>query len=211
MAIQPQLLIDSAAEINMPPGDYIALWNDLADWQLDALRKLGLQPQHRLLDIGCGAMRLGLIAAGYLDNGNYYGIDAFAPYLELAPRLAEKVGLRKTFNLLLSRDFEFERFGTTFDFANAQSVFTHLSAAQCDACMTALRPVMRPGGVFLFTYLVGVPRTQGFLYGGLQPMQRLAITDPAFFVELGARHGAAFEAVEMSHPTGQQVGIYRYR
>jgi cyclopropane fatty-acyl-phospholipid synthase-like methyltransferase len=210
MAVDMQILIDSAAEINVPPGDYFALWNDLADWQLDALRQLGLQPQHRLLDIGCGAMRLGLVAAAYLDDGNYYGVDAFAPYLELAPRLAERTGLRKKFNLLLSESFEFGRFGTSFDFANAQSVFTHLSSAQCDACMAALRPVMRPGGQFLFTYLLGVPRTQGFLSGGTQPMQRLAIASTDFFAELGARHGASFERLSMTHPTGQQVGLYRF-
>ena len=210
MAIDRQILIDSAAEINVPPGDYFALWNDLADWQLDALRQLGLQPQHRLLDIGCGAMRLGLVAAAYLDDGNYYGVDAFAPYLQLAPRLAERTGLRKKFNLLLSESFEFDRFGTSFDFANAQSVFTHLSAAQCDACMAALRPVMRPQGLFLFTYLIGAPKTQGLLYSGTQPMQRLAVTSESFFAELGARHGARFERLDNAHPTGQKVGLYRY-
>jgi cyclopropane fatty-acyl-phospholipid synthase-like methyltransferase len=210
MAVDPQILIDSAAEINVPPGDYFALWNDLADWQLEALKQLGLEPKHRLLDIGCGAMRLGLIAAEYLEGGNYYGVDAYAPYIDLGPRLAARVGLRKKVNLLLSDSFEFSRFGAQFDLANAQSVFTHLSAAQCDACMAALRPVMKAGARFLFTYLVGVPKTQGFLYGGLQPMQRLAIADAAFFAELGSRHGAKFERLDMTHPTGQQVGLYRY-
>lgn len=205
-----QMLIDSATELNVPPGDYFALWHDLAAWQMDTLRSIGLLPQHRLLDIGCGAMRLGLSAADYLDDGNYCGIDAFAPYLELGKRLAARIGLNKRFSLQHSATFDFRQFGVAFDYANAQSVFTHLSAAQCDECMAQLRTAMKPGSTFLFTYLVGIPKTQGFLYAGSQAMQRLAVDDPGFFATLGQRHGARFEKLEMSHPTGQLVGIYRY-
>ena len=35
-------------------------------------------------------------------------------------------------------------------------------------------------------------------------------TDPDFFADLGRAHGATFEKLDMPHPTGQQVGIYRY-
>lgn len=203
-------IIDAAVELNLPPSEYFALWDDLAQWQLNALRTVGLRPQHRLLDIGCGAMRLGLSAVDFLDDGYYYGVDTFPPYLELARKLAEKAEITRNFSLLLEDNFAFERFGTKFDFANAQSVFTHLSAAQCEQCMAALSNVMQPGGVFLFTYLIGAPQTQGFLYGGRHPMQRLAVTDPAFFAHLGPRHGARFEALSINHPTGQQVGLYRY-
>ena len=97
-----------------------------------------------------------------------------------------------------------------FDYANAQSVLTHLSGDECHRCMAALRKVMKPGGIFLFTYLVGRPLTQGLLYGGMQAMRRFAETDPDFFVKLGKDHGADFEKLEMPHLTGQHVGIYRY-
>ena len=106
-----QAIIDAAVEFNLPPTEYFALWEDLARWQLDTLRGLGLDPRHRLLDIGCGAMRLGLGAVEYLDDGNYFGVDAFAPYLELARRLTGLSETQKKYALLLSQDFEFRRFG----------------------------------------------------------------------------------------------------
>jgi SAM-dependent methyltransferase len=203
-------ILDAAVEANLPPSEYFALWEDLGRWQLDLLRQRGLRPEHRLLDVGCGAMRLGCFAIPYLDDGCYHGVDAFDPYLDLAHRLAEQIPLRKRFHLLLSSEFEFERFGGAFDYAIAQSVFTHLSAQQVDRCMAALSRVMAPGGAFLFTFLLGTPRTLGFLYGGLQPMQRSAVEDLADFEALGARHGARLEVLDVAHPTGQQVGEFRF-
>ncbi len=205
-----RLLVDVAVEFNLAPDEYFSLWDDYGDWQLDALRKVGLQPHHRLLDVGCGAMRLGLSAVEYLDNGNYFGIDAFPPYISVARELAIRTGIKKTFSLLVSGDFAVDQFNTRFDYANAQSVFTHLSGAECDRCMAAIRRVMKPDSIFLFTYLIGAPRTQGLLYSAVQPMRRFAMTDPDFFSELGKRHGAIFEKLDIAHPSGQQVGLYRY-
>lgn len=208
--IDQQLLIDAAAEMNLPPGEYFSVWHDIGLWQLEALQRVGLAPESRLLDIGCVAMRLGLYAVQYLADQHYYGIDAFAPFVGLAQLLAERTGIAKQFHIAHDAGFDFARFGVSFDFANAQSVFTHLSAEDCERCMASLSPVMAAGGCFLFTYLVGAPATRGFLYGGMQPMQRLAVTDEAFFASLGGRHGARFEKLDMAHPTGQQVGLYRY-
>jgi hypothetical protein len=69
---------------------------------------------------------------------------------------------------------------------------------------------MAPGGIFVFTYLIGTPSTQGFLYGSQQPMRRLAVDDPDFFANLGERFGARFESLDLPHPTGQLVALYRF-
>jgi len=177
---------------------------------MDALKSIGLQPRHTLLDFGCGAMRLGLQAVPFLDDGNYYGIDAFEPYIRAAHKMAERSGLTKKYRLLTSRDFGFGQFGVRFDFVIAQSVFTHLSANECDDCMAKMRAVVKPGGIFLFTYLIGTPHTQGMLYLGSQPMRRFDNDDPEFFRNLGEKHGARFESLNMPHITGQQVAVYRY-
>jgi SAM-dependent methyltransferase len=205
-----QTRIDAAVEQNLAPDEYFSVWEDFGLWQLQALKLAGLSPSHTLLDVGCGAMRLGIYAADYLNDGNYYGVDAFAPYIAAGHRLASAAGLSKKYSLLATKTFDFENFGVQFDYANAQSVLTHLSGDECHECMAALGKVMKPGGVFFFTYLVGRPVTQGLLYGAMQAMRRFAETDPEFFVKLGRSHGVTFETVDISHPTGQQVGLYRY-
>jgi 2-polyprenyl-3-methyl-5-hydroxy-6-metoxy-1,4-benzoquinol methylase len=208
--LELQARIDAAVENNLAPDEYFSLWEDFGRWQLDALRTIGMAPQHKLLDVGCGAMRLGVYAVDYLDAGNYYGVDAFAPYISAAKRLAAAAGLSKPYSLLVSKNFEFDAFPVRFDFAIAASVLTHLSGEQCHRCMAAVRRVMKPGGAFLVTYLVGRPATQGLLYGAMQPMRRFAETDPEFFARLGRAHGATFERLAIGHPSNQQVGVYRF-
>jgi SAM-dependent methyltransferase len=58
--------------------------------------ELGLEPQMRCVDYGCGSLRLGQHAIRYLDPGNYWGIDIsdafYSEGLKLLPPelLAEK-------------------------------------------------------------------------------------------------------------------------
>jgi len=210
MKLDLQARIDAAVECNVAPDDYFSVWDEIAEWQIDALKAIGLKPQHKLLDFGCGAFRVGLSAIDYLDDGNYYGIDAYAPYIEIGKKLVAVSGVTKTYAALASKDFEFEKFAAQFDFGIAQSVFTHMSGEECDRCMVALKQVMRAGGVFLFTYLIGAPVTRGMLYVGAQPMQRFAANDPQFFSALAARHGARFEGLEIKHITGQQVAQFGF-
>jgi hypothetical protein len=39
------------------------------------LRSLGLRPEHRCVDYGCGSLRVGMHLIDYLDAGNYWGVD----------------------------------------------------------------------------------------------------------------------------------------
>ena len=41
-------------------------------------------------------------------------------------------------------------------------------------------------------------------------MQLPAARDSNWFKRLGADHGASFEDVDVSHPTGQRVACYRW-
>jgi hypothetical protein len=77
----------------------------------------GLRPEHRLLDFGCGALRLGIWVIPYLEAGNYFGVDSHLGSLEAAAtyeiplhRLEEKRP-----RLLWNDDFAFTHFETTFD------------------------------------------------------------------------------------------------
>lgn len=202
-------IVDAAADHNLVPSEYFAHFERFGLWQLDALKQLGLMPHHSLLDVGCGAMRLGIYAVPYLSDGLYCGVDAFEKYIELGEDLARLAHLPKRYHLLACEDFCFERFGARFDFAIAQSVFTHLSVADTRRCIAATKKVMQPGARFLFTYLVGVPPTVGFLYAGVKPMRRLTIESDRFFADIAAEFGLTFEVPPISHPT-QQVGLFRY-
>ena len=52
-----------------------AIWQLERDFQIRFLLSVGLQPNHYLLDVGCGTLRGGVPLIAYLENKHYYGVD----------------------------------------------------------------------------------------------------------------------------------------
>ncbi len=94
------------------------LWDEVGTLQVEYLKTQGLSPGHRLVDIGCGALRGGLHFVRYLDQGNYYGLDINASLIEAGKREIALAELTyKQPNLLVDDRFEMARFKVSFDYA----------------------------------------------------------------------------------------------
>ncbi|MEO7199584.1 MAG: class I SAM-dependent methyltransferase, partial [Dokdonella sp.] len=99
-----------------------AMWDDIGKLQLEFLQAQGLQPQHRLLDVGCGALRGGVHFVRYLQHGHYCGIDANASLIDAARHELHLAGLQgHGARLLANADFDVAVFGQRFEFAIAVS------------------------------------------------------------------------------------------
>ena len=137
-------------------------WEHTGRLQHEFLVARGMTPSSSLLDVGCGALRAGIVIAGYLEPGRYYGIDvnesliraALVHELPLAG-LEDRVPAE---NLRVTDRFECD-FGIPFDFAIAQSVFTHLPLNHIRLCLFQLSRVMAPGGRFFATFFEAPPDT----------------------------------------------------
>lgn len=131
-------------------------WDKIGMLQFEYLVAKALQPEHRLLDIGCGCLRGGVRFIRYLAPANYFGVDINQSLLdagynvELAQASLQDRLPRE--NLVCSGEFEFDKFKTKFDVAIAQSLFTHLPFNHIRHCLTNLAPVMEIGGVFFATF-----------------------------------------------------------
>lgn len=125
-------------------------WEEIGRLQFDFLYARGLRPDHRFLDVACGALRAGVHLVPWLEAGHYFGIEKEAELVRLGleEELDPRVRRDKAPQLLVDADFRFERFGVRFDQALATSLFTHLPAPMIGTCLERLRPVMAASGVF---------------------------------------------------------------
>ncbi|MHC4208424.1 MAG: class I SAM-dependent methyltransferase [Planctomycetota bacterium] len=189
-------------------------WEEIGRLQFLFLKDCGLTPQHRLLDVGCGSLRGGVHFVGYLDDGNYYGMDhqqwllTAAVEVEL-PRYSLTA---RTVHLRCDADFGFGAWGVTFEYALAQSVFTHLSWDQIRRCLANMAEVLAPHGRFYATYLEdagGTHQTTPMTHGSslhATPITSYPDRDPyhyefGVFEELADRTGLAVQRLgDWGHP-----------
>lgn len=131
------------------------LWDEIGALQVDFMKTRGLSPHHKLLDIGCGALRGGVLFVKYLDSGNYFGVDISQDLLDAGMREVHTAGDAPKLppaNLLCSDRFEFQKLGRRFDFALAQSVFTHLTFNRIRQCLEETADALAEGGVLYATF-----------------------------------------------------------
>ena len=146
------------------PGHYRAyigspdLYDVLAASHFRLVTLLGLREHHYFLDIGCGSLRVAKLLIPYLLPGRYFGIEpnewlvAEGIQKELSPGLVQ---LKKPTFASVS-DYSLTRFGRTFDFLFAHSIFSHAPRRQIEACMAEASRCMNEDSVFLATYVEGL-------------------------------------------------------
>ena len=129
------------------------MWKKIGELQFTFIVNQGLQQHHKLLDVGCGALRGGRHFINYLDKGNYYGIDADDDLVDCAHRELEEHKLTdKNPTIVRRSNFGFTVFDTEFDYAIAISVFTHIPLNDIIKCLIRMEKALKSGGVFYATF-----------------------------------------------------------
>jgi len=117
-----------------PPSQYDLMGAS----QFNLLCALGLRERHKVLDFGCGSLRLGRLLIPFLRKGRYFGIEPNKWLIEdaIARQVTEAVIALKAPTFLHNTDFNAAAAGSDFDFIVAQSIFSH---AGLDIIQTALK------------------------------------------------------------------------
>jgi SAM-dependent methyltransferase len=121
---------------------------------LEVLLKEGVTTTSNVLDVGCGALRLGYWLMRMLDSGHYFGIEPNEEMLGLGlqelvePDVVERADAHFSAN----DDFDFSVFGESFDYVVARSIWTHASRGQISAMLESFAATAAPKGVFLTSY-----------------------------------------------------------
>jgi SAM-dependent methyltransferase len=117
-----------------PPGQY----DFLGATQFRLLTTLGLRESHRVLDLGCGSLRVGRLLVPYLLPDCYHGIEPNAWLVDdaIEHQLGRDILRIKRPRFDANTEFRADVFGVEFDFIVAQSIFSH---ATPDLIVTALK------------------------------------------------------------------------
>lgn len=129
-------------------------WDETGRAQMAALLAEGLAPDHRLLDIGAGSLRLGCKAVPYLAPGHYWATDASLPLMrrgwQTELTAADRARLPEA-HLIEDADFTLPGVPDTIDFAIAFGVFTHVPGDPLAQALARLRHRCPRLQAFLFT------------------------------------------------------------
>lgn len=129
------------------------MWDEIGRLQLDFMKGQGLQPGHKLADVGCGPLRGGLHFVRYLDKGNYHGIDINRSLIKAGRKELDDAGLSgKEPALLVNDKFDLSPFGIKFDYAIAVSLFTHLYMNHIVRCLAGVNQTLKPVGKFYASF-----------------------------------------------------------
>jgi SAM-dependent methyltransferase len=178
-----------------PPEDY----DLIAAMTFNLLTTLGLRQHHSLLDIGCGSLRIGRLLIPYLNRGKYFGIEP-AEWLVaegIKQELGETVVLTKRPTFFFSDSPEsVDRAKLSFDFALAQSIFSHCGLDLIKGWLSAVSRSLAQDGALVATFLPGdedSPR-KGWIYPECVNYR------PATLERAAADVNLRFEILDWKHP-----------
>ncbi|HEY6390073.1 MAG TPA: class I SAM-dependent methyltransferase [Bryobacteraceae bacterium] len=123
--------------------------------QLIALLNEELNPESKVLEIGCGCLRIAYWLVRFLDAGCYYGIEPARQQVEYGLQFlftSEEVRLKQP-RFDFNANFDSSVFGAKFDFFLARSIWTHACKRQIEATLDSFIRDSTAGGIFLTSYL----------------------------------------------------------
>jgi SAM-dependent methyltransferase len=158
------------------PSDFVGTGDEFLTHFIELA---GLQPEERVLDVGCGIGRMARPLAGYLASaGSYDGFDINREGISWCRRrYADRPNFRFELADLHNRrynpqgtqraeEFRFPYDDATFDLAICTSVLTHLLEAQADHYLAEISRVLAPGGRVLATFFLLDDESRGALREG---------------------------------------------
>lgn len=116
----------------------------LGQAKLKTLRQVGLTPEGRVLDIGCGTGQLAVPLEGFLsDAGCYYGTDIGPEAITFCRERFKRPNFRFAQNEMTSVPVA----DAQFDFVTFFSVFTHTFPDETALLLAEARRLLAPNGV----------------------------------------------------------------
>lgn len=134
--------------------------------QFVALLEEGLMPHSKVLEIGCGVLRVGYWLIYFLKEDGYCGIEPAEERVEIGKKHLFDVSTleNKRPKFSFNEDFDSDIFDQKFDYFLAGSIWTHCSKQSIEVMLDGFVRNSNENGVFLASYLPA--RSKGQDYHG---------------------------------------------
>jgi SAM-dependent methyltransferase len=178
----------------------------IAAMTFNLLTTLGLRQYHKVLDIGCGSLRIGRLLIPYLDSGNYTGVEPHQWLVEdgITHEIGRDLLEIKKPRFLFSEDAEALPADDAYDFAFAQSIFSHCGIDLITQWLQEVKQHLKREGIFLATFFPA--NRDSTISGWVYP------TNVSYKVEtikaLALNTGLHFELLDWTHPAQQWALFY---
>lgn len=178
-----------------PPGDY----DLVAAMGFGLLVLLGMRQHHRVLDIGCGSLRIGRLLIPYLNRGGYTGLEPNGWLIDEGIERevgADQVRIKAPTFVVADNGAPLIEQGRRFDFMLAQSIFSHTGLDLLDRWLADAARLLEADGALAATYLDGPedPAESGWIYPGCVRFRSETV------VAMAQRHGLRFVPLDWHHP-----------
>ena len=178
-----------------PPADY----DLIAAMTFNLLTTLGLRQHHSLLDLGCGSLRVGRLLIPYLNKEKYFGVEPNEWLVQEGIR--NEIGdnllqIKRPRFLFSDAPGMLQTAEVTFDFAVAQSIFSHCGLDLLVPWLSSIAKCLAPTGVLLATFLPDEEDTTstGWIYPACVKFK------PDTLKNAAASCGLKFEILDWRHP-----------
>lgn len=143
-----------AADTGGFTGGPISKFGEVGFQTLHVLKAAGMTRESHVLDVGCGALRLGFRLIRFLEPDRYCGLEPMAKYVKagLKHGIGPELEALKRPRFDHNAEFDFSPFGVKFDFVVARSIFSHASPEMVARAMESFRDNSSDDGIMLASY-----------------------------------------------------------
>ena len=127
----------------------------VAAMTFNLLTSYGLREIHKVLDIGCGSLRVGRLLIQYLNAGGYVGVEPNEWLIDDAIKYEIGQDILYLKQPMMITNSELIEYDNHFNYAFAQSIFTHCDLSIVRGWFEVIKRTMKPDGHFFFTYWDG--------------------------------------------------------